>query len=416
MNTRLQVEHPVTEYITNVDLVEEMIKIAAGEKIGYKQQDIPLNGWAFESRVYAENPFQKFLPSIGWLERYIEPYGENIRCDSGIREGSEISIHYDPLICKLVTYGKDRDAALAKMREALDQYVIRGVNNNISFLRALCDHPRFIKGNITTAFIEEEYPDGFHGIELTNDKLISLLSSTILVAQQRLAIKKSITGQLSTVNFDLLENENLFVKINNSHLYIAQLSLKKDNFNDDNDDFLIDDESVTNDIDYLSYNLTFRKLDYEQPEQAIDEIQNINISTNYINGDIVFHTYLDNKTDILQCIDVKDESNEYKFQYEGNEFTCQLLTAKELELSKFMPIAEEIDTSKVILSPMPGGILFKMMVNEGEQVNEGQEICIVEAMKMQNILRASKSGVISKIHAQTGDTVASEQVLVEFED
>merc|ERR1719471_2666358 len=163
MNTRLQVEHPVTEYITGVDLVEQMIAVAEGKPISYTQDDIGINGWAIESRVYAEDPFKGFLPSIGTLEKYCEPFpgADDVRSDSGVREGSEIQVHYDPMICKLVTYGRDREESLQRMREALDSYVIHGVNHNIPFLRELCDHPKFISGDITTKFIEEEYPDGF---------------------------------------------------------------------------------------------------------------------------------------------------------------------------------------------------------------------------------------------------------------
>ena len=196
MNTRLQVEHPVTELITQLDLVEWMIRVAVGEEL-FPQSAVKLVGWAFEARVYAEDPLRGFLPSIGQLLKYKEPRGENIRVDSGVREGSEISIHYDPMISKLITYGKDRPSALQRMREALDSYVIRGVTHNINFLRSLTDHPRYIDGNITTKFISEEYPEGYTGSALTSMQRHALTSAAVLVVKRKMLNSASIAAAKS---------------------------------------------------------------------------------------------------------------------------------------------------------------------------------------------------------------------------
>ena len=189
MNTRLQVEHPVTEAITGLDLVEHMIRVAAGQPLSFAQKDVRLEGWALESRVYAEDPLRGFLPSIGKLVRYVEPRGEGVRVDSGVREGSDISVYYDPMISKLITYAPTRNEALARMRAALDQYVIRGVTHNINFLRSLCDHPRFIRGDLSTAFIPEEYPDGYKGAEMSDEDVVVLLGTAVAVrARQALGV------------------------------------------------------------------------------------------------------------------------------------------------------------------------------------------------------------------------------------
>lgn len=197
MNTRLQVEHPITECITGLDLVELMIRVAAGERLPITQDDVKINGWAFESRIYAEDPLNSFLPSIGRLQRYIPPDG-NVRIDSGVEEGSDISIYYDPMIAKVITTGKDRAEALENSNIALDKFVIRGVRHNINFVRSLYNHPEFVKGNISTKFIEQYYPDGFKGHELTESERRTLLSTAVLVHLSQIRLEETITGQLDT--------------------------------------------------------------------------------------------------------------------------------------------------------------------------------------------------------------------------
>jgi propionyl-CoA carboxylase alpha chain len=395
MNTRLQVEHPVTELITGVDLVEQMINIAAGRKLPMKQEDVKLEGWAFESRVYAENPLQGFLPSIGFLERYIEPVGTNVRCDSGIREGSEISIHYDPLICKLVTYGENRDVALEEMRQALDKYVIRGVTNNINFLRSLTDHPRFIDADMTTNFIPEEYPDGYLGHTLNETQTEALVTAAVLVHYERLQGQLSISGQ--NARFDTAEildvaTGALIVKVKDQ-TYVARLFVD------------IDEELDTEDI-----TLTYARVD---GENVTDE-KEISVDCDYSNGDILFNAYIDNTSFAFQTVEVSDRSSDYTLSFMGSPYQVSVESPLQAGLSEYMPLKAEIDTEKMILSPMPG-VVHSVAVKVGDIVVPGQEICVVEAMKMQNALRAVGGGVVKSVNYQAGDIVAAEDILIELE-
>uniref|UniRef100_A0A8C1YLH6 Propionyl-CoA carboxylase alpha chain, mitochondrial n=1 Tax=Cyprinus carpio TaxID=7962 RepID=A0A8C1YLH6_CYPCA len=320
MNTRLQVEHPITECITGLDLVHQMIRIAKGYKLQQKQSDIPINGWAIESRVYAEDPYKSFgLPSIGRLSQYQEPLNlPNVRVDSGIQEGSDISIYYDPMISKLVTYGKTREEALKKMEEALDNYVIRGVTHNIPLLREIIVHPRFVSGDISTKFLPEVYPDGFKGHMLTAGERRELLATTaaLYVAVEIDGEKVEVSGEWN------LASALLPITINGKH----------------------------------------RNLQVDK------------------------HKY----------------------------FKLRVLSKLAAYLSKHMPEKIPEDTSSILRSPMPGSVVA-VSVKPGDNVAEGQEICVIEAMKMQNSMTAAKTAKVKSVHCKAGDTVGEGDLLVELE-
>uniref|UniRef100_A0A4W6BVB8 Propionyl-CoA carboxylase alpha chain, mitochondrial n=1 Tax=Lates calcarifer TaxID=8187 RepID=A0A4W6BVB8_LATCA len=336
MNTRLQVEHPITECITGLDLVEQMIRVAKGYRLQHKQEDIPINGWAIESRVYAEDPYKSFgLPSIGRLSQYHEPLNlSNVRVDSGIQEGSDISIYYDPMISKLVTYGATRSEALARMEDALDNYVIRGVTHNIPLLREIITHPRFISGDISTNFLPEVYPDGFKGHQLEADTRRELLAS---------AAALYITAQLRSQRF----------------LGEVEVSGQWD---------------LASPLLPLTINSTHK---------------------------------------MLQCLS-RDASGNIVLQYLGTSFQVRVLSKLAAELNSYMPEKVPEDTSSILRSPMPG-TMVAVSVKPGDTVAEGQEICVIEAMKMQNSLTAVKQAKVKSVHCKPGDTVGEGDLLVELE-
>uniref|UniRef100_A0A673GVJ9 Propionyl-CoA carboxylase alpha chain, mitochondrial n=1 Tax=Sinocyclocheilus rhinocerous TaxID=307959 RepID=A0A673GVJ9_9TELE len=333
MNTRLQVEHPITECITGLDLVQQMIRIAKGYKLQHKQSDIPINGWAVESRVYAEDPYKSFgLPSIGRLSQYQEPLDlPNVRVDSGIQEGSDISIYYDPMISKLVTYGKTREEALKKMEDALDNYVIRGVTHNIPLLREIIVHPRFVSGDISTKFLPEVYPDGFKGHMLTAGERRELLATAaaLYVAVEIDGEKVEVSGEWN------LASALLPITINGKHR-----TLQCSFFN----------------LRYLCNHFS------------------------------------------VSCV----------------QFKLRVLSNLAASLSKHMPEKVPEDTSSILRSPMPGSVVA-VSVKPGDNVAEGQEICVIEAMKMQNSMTAAKTAKVKSVHCKAGDTVGEGDLLVELE-
>lgn len=419
MNTRLQVEHPITEQITGVDIVEEMIRVAAGHKLNYKQSDIGINGWAFESRVYAEDPLKGFLPSIGRLQRYVEPRGSNVRVDSGIKEGSEISVYYDPMISKLVTYGKDRDQALQYMREALDSYVIRGVTHNINFLRSLCDHPRFIEGRLTTNFIPDEYPQGYKGAQLSDVKARELAAAATIVYSRLLLTQLSISGKSASFNP---------TNIHKSKLQSIIVTVGAQQYRINVTDAVVIESSQT-----LKLRITPLHTPSAERLDAATTLQNENIAalqdntvelteqavectieSTYQRGDVVFTTTIDGASSTLQIQRVSDGSNKYVIQASGTAFVVDIHTEQEAKLARYMPVIALKDTSKLVLSPMPG-VVFSVNVKVGDKVVPGQEVAVVEAMKMQNALRAVSDGVVKAVHVKKGQTVAADETLIELE-
>jgi len=373
MNTRLQVEHPVTELITGVDLVEQMIRSAAGEELSLSQDDITLTGWAVESRIYAEDPLRNFLPSIGRIERYIPPTDiEGVRIDTGIEEGSEISIFYDPMIAKLCTYAPTRDEAIAQMSLALDAYYLRGISHNVNFLSAVMAHPRFQSGNLSTNFIAEEYPDGFEGADLPQASLDTLVAVALVANECEQARAATISGQFSAPDFSLRE-----------------------------------DWIVT--LDGEVYEVGYKEA--TAGRDVFFDGRFLNIQTNWTPGNPLFSGLINGEPFTVE-IDKTDSG--VRLAYDGASLEALVQTPRLAELAAYMPEKIAPDTSKMLLCPMPG-LIVSVAVEEGEEVFAGQALAVVEAMKMENILRAEKDAVVSKVLAAPGDSFAVDQVIMEFE-
>jgi propionyl-CoA carboxylase alpha chain len=367
MNTRLQVEHPITEYITGVDLVEQMIRVGAGLNLSVKQEDIKINGHATECRVYAEDPYKNFLPSIGRLTRYVEPMQghPNVRCDSGLYEGLEISMYYDPMICKLITYGKTRDESLQYMRKALDSYIIRGVRHNVAFLRSVIDHPRYIAGKLATAFIAEEWAEGFKGANMTAVEINELIASASVMHY-----KRTMRDSCCDVPAD-----EFIMKIQGKEHEVKIVAKSEDTFD------------VTVDNTLLS---TVAKWD---------------VDTILLNGTV-------NGKDVV-CHYVQGLAAGLRVQQIGTEFDVTILSKKQKKLWNFLPEKVMMDTSKMVLSPMPGRVT-SVSVKPGDKVDIGDEVCCLEAMKMSNILRSEAKGTVKKVNTKAGDNVQTDDLLIEF--
>jgi propionyl-CoA carboxylase alpha chain len=372
MNTRLQVEHPVTELVTGQDLVEMMIRVAAGEKLALAQNDVTLTGWAMESRVYAEDPFRNFMPSIGRLSGYREPRGEGVRVDSGVYEGGEVSMHYDPMISKLITYGDDREQAIGRMVDALDAYYIRGVNHNISFLNALMVHPRFVAGELTTNFIEEEFPEGFNADLVPQNNPHIPLVVAAAVHQEYRERSAQISGQSQGHEYQVPDQ---WVVITGSDEVAVSMTLTMSGF-------LV---SIGND-------------DYS-------------VATDWALGAPLFEADINGQAVTVQ---VERSGSGYRLFYRGAEINALVLSPKAAQLNKLMLEKVPADLSKYLLSPMPG-LLVKLAVKEGDQVKAGEELAVVEAMKMENSLRAVNDGIVAKISAAAGDSLVVDQAILEFE-
>lgn len=389
MNTRLQVEHPVTELITGVDLVEQMINVAAGEKLSIAQDDIQLNGWAMESRLYAEDPYRKFLPSIGRLTRYRPPAegdigdGNIIRNDTGVYEGGEISMYYDPMIAKLCTWGETRDDAIQTMCEALDMFELEGIGHNLPFLSAVMGHDRFRSGNITTAFIAEEYPEGFQGVDLTQGEINSIASGAaammLVEAERREALQSIDLGSTNHGEYEYV------VQIGETPIPV-QVSRS--------------DDKVEGTFDI-----------------SIDDGPDQQIFCTYTPGDTltVFSSSEDKSArGVNYYLKTNRTADGFRIRTRGADLDVKVLTPRVAELLALMPVKEAADTSKYLLCPMPG-LVIDLKVSVGDSIEEGQPLAIVEAMKMENVLKAEKSGKVKEIPVKTGDSLAVDAVIMEFE-
>ena len=373
MNTRLQVEHPVTELVTGLDLVELMIQVAAGQKLPFTQDDITLKGWAIESRVYAEDPFRNFMPSIGRLTRYQPPEeSDTVRVDTGVFEGGEVSMYYDPMIAKLVTYGETREEATDNMVDALDAYYIRGVNHNISFLNALMIHPRFRSGELTTNFIAEEFPDGFRPDDLEHPHPDLPVIVAAAVNQNYRTRSAGLSGQ--TEGMPCVVPTDWKVLIGDR----------------------VADVSVT--IQSDGYAVTVDGKPYT-------------VITSWTRTRPLFRASI-NGRDI--CVQVDRDGVGYKVFTKGSEFDVRVFTPRTAELNGHMLEKEPPDLSKFLLSPMPG-LLVGLRVNVGDEVKVGEELAVVEAMKMENSLKALANGVVKEIRAEVGDSLKVDQPIIEFE-
>nr|XP_045607835.1 propionyl-CoA carboxylase alpha chain, mitochondrial-like [Procambarus clarkii] len=379
MNTRLQVEHPITECITGVDLVHQMIRIAKGHPLRISQKDILIRGWAIESRVYAEDPFKSFgLPSIGRLSKYQEPlHLPKVRCDSGVEEGSEISIYYDPMICKLVCYGNNREEAIENSINALDAYVIRGVTHNIPLLRDILTEDHFISGDISTNYLPQVYPEGFKGRQLTPREQIDL---TALLASIHL---KNMLRSCNFVNETKIRSSskipatwNLVIKFGNQEVPCLVKVV--------DGNFKVAVNGVT-----VTVNGRF------------------NLASPLIEANI------DGTQETVQLIKL-GSAGEIRIRYRGTAFQSQVLSKDVHQYMSLIPEKPKIDQSKQVLSPMPG-LVKSIACAPGNMVAEGQEVCVIEAMKMQNSLTIAASGKVKAVYVKEGETVEEEQVLVELE-
>ncbi|XP_023477550.1 propionyl-CoA carboxylase alpha chain, mitochondrial isoform X1 [Equus przewalskii] len=431
MNTRLQVEHPVTECITGLDLVQEMIRVAKGYPLRHKQADIPINGWAVECRVYAEDPYKSFgLPSIGRLSQYQEPiHLPGVRVDSGIQPGSDISIYYDPMISKLITYGSDRTEALKRMEDALDNYVIRGVTHNIALLREVIINSRFIKGDINTKFLSDVYPDGFKGHKLTENERNQLLA---------IASSLFVASQLRAQRF--LEHENSRVPIIKPQVATWELSIKLHDevhavvASNSGPTFSVEVDgsklNVTSTWNLASPLLSVNIDGTERTIQCLSREAGGTMSIQFlgtVKSDAEMGTRAEPAARGTMLEAVKSQLKMYVKQTGSahlarspqtsksyRHYKVHILTKLAAELNKFMLEKVAEDTSSTLRSPMPG-VVVAVSVKPGDMVAEGQEICVIEAMKMQNSMTAGKTGKVKLVHCKAGDTVGEGDLLVELE-
>ena len=381
MNTRLQVEHPVTEAITGVDLVEQMIRVAAGEKLSFTQDEVKIDGWAIENRVYAEDPYRGFLPSTGRLTRYQPPVAgweddgaangrrgvDGVRVDDGVYEGGEVSMFYDPMIAKLVTWGPTRDAAADLQIAALDAFEIEGVGHNIDFVSAIMQHPRFRSGELTTGFIAEEYPDGFTGAATSDEVKRNLAAIAGFIATARSDRARLVDDQLGQPLEALGEWS---VKIGDKRMAV---SIRQD-------DILVDDERVDLAMEYTPGD---RLVEAEIGEEAL-------------------------------TVKVETTANGLKMTTRGAIHKVEILPARVAHLARHMIAKVAPDMSKYLICPMPG-LLVSLSVKVGDKVEAGQPLAVVEAMKMENILRAEKTAVVKSVNAKAGESLAVDAVILELE-
>ncbi|WP_390910648.1 acetyl-CoA carboxylase biotin carboxylase subunit [Pseudosulfitobacter sp. SM2401] len=393
MNTRLQVEHPVTELITGVDLVEQMIRVANGEPLSIKQSDVKLNGWAIENRLYAEDPYRGFLPSIGRLTRYRPPMEQAagplldndkwqgdapsadvaVRNDTGVYEGGEISMYYDPMIAKLCTWAPTRDAAIEAMRVALDSFEVEGIGHNLPFLSAVMDHPIFIAGEMTTAFIEEQYPEGFQGVELAEDDLRRIAAATAAMNRVSEIRRTRVTGRMDNHERKVGTDWNVTLQGASFGMVIS--------------------------ADRDGSNVTF------------EDGTCMRVTGLWTPGDQLAQMIVDGAPLVLK---VGKISGGFRIRTRGADMKVHVRTPRQAELALLMPEKVAPDTSKLLLCPMPG-LVVKLNVEIGEEVQEGQALCTIEAMKMENILRAEKKGIVAAINASAGASLAVDEVIMEFE-
>ncbi|MGB0798937.1 MAG: acetyl-CoA carboxylase biotin carboxylase subunit [Planktomarina sp.] len=377
MNTRLQVEHPVTELITGVDLVEQMIRVANGEALSITQDDVKINGWAMESRLYAEDPYRNFLPSIGRLTRYRPPAEfvsdtAVVRNDTGVYEGGEISMFYDPMIAKLCTWAPTRAAAIDGMEHALDAFEVEGIGHNIPFLSAVMAHDKFRSGNITTAFIEEEYPEGFEGVDL--DQATQQVVGACVAAMYRVAeIRRTrVTGRMD--NHERRVRDDWMVSLQGQ------------------------DYPVVIKADPTGATVQFEGRDIRV---ASDWTPGMSLALMNVDGNDI-------------ALKVDRIANGYRVRFRGADTNVHVRSPRAWQMAQMMPEKVAPDTSKLLLCPMPG-LIVKIDVAVGDEVQEGQTLCSVEAMKMENILKAERKSVVTKINAAPGDSLAVDEIIMEFE-
>ena len=380
MNTRLQVEHPVTELVTGIDLVEQMIRVAAGEKLKLKQADVKLTGWAVESRVYAEDPTRNFLPSTGRLTTYRPPRekqadGITVRNDTGVYEGGEISIWYDPMIAKLVTHAKTREAAIDAQADALDAFAIDGIRHNIPFLAALMAHPRWRAGKLSTGFIAEEFPKGFHNRAPQGESAKMLAAVAAAIDHVLGDRKRRISGQMA-----------------------GRLVTRESR------------RAVWLDGEEIRLGVSARDGEIIVALEEGDEGKPYALGSLWKPGEPVWSGTVNGKPVSVQ---VRPAANGFLLSWRGTFAKAHVYTEREANYARLMPLKTETDTGKKLLCPMPG-LVRAIAVSEGQEVKAGEPLAVVEAMKMENVLRAERDGTVKKLHAKPGDSLAVDAVIMEF--
>jgi propionyl-CoA carboxylase alpha chain len=376
MNTRLQVEHPVTELVTGIDLVEQMIRVAAGEKLSLRQGDVKLTGWAVETRVYAEDPYRGFVPSAGRLVRYRPPAershdGVTVRNDTGVYEGGEIPLFYDPMIAKLVTHAGDRETAIAAQADALDAFTIEGIRHNIPFLAALMHHPRFRAGTLSTGFIAEEFPEGFHPVVPDGEVAQIMVAVATAIDHVLGERKRQISGQMA--GRVVTRERRRLVRLGD-------------------DEHVIDVARAGDDIVVAFAQGAHR------------------LRSDWKGGDVLWSGTFDDRH---VAVHVRPIANGFELAWRGIEAKAYVFTEREAEAARLMPVNKMADSGKALRCPMPG-LVLSVAVAEGQEVKAGETLAVVEAMKMENVLRAERDGVIKSIHAKVGDSLAVDAVILEF--
>ncbi|TPM93617.1 acetyl/propionyl/methylcrotonyl-CoA carboxylase subunit alpha [Mesorhizobium sp. B2-1-3A] len=379
MNTRLQVEHPVTELVTGLDLVEEMIRIAAGERLRFGQDDVKLDGWAIESRLYAEDPYRNFLPSIGRLTRYRPPVegrredGTVVRNDTGVFEGGEISMYYDPMIAKLCAWAPERSGAIDAMARALDDFEVEGIGHNLPFLSAVMAQPRFREGRLTTAYIAEEFPDGFQGVE-PNDTQARLLAAVAAFINARIARRSAqISGALANHPRSIGKD------------WVATVA--------DREFALVMVQDEASDV------------------IAFADGPGLAVSSDWLPGDSHATFVVDGKA---AGVKVSLNGSGLRLRWRGIDVTAFVRSPRVAELARLMPVKTPPNTSKMLLCPMPG-IITSLAVQVGDTVEAGQTLATVEAMKMENVLRAERRAVVKALATRAGASLAVDELIMEFE-
>jgi propionyl-CoA carboxylase alpha chain len=383
MNTRLQVEHPVTELVTGIDLVEQMIRVAAGERLSLAQADVSPKGWAVESRIYAEDPYRGFLPSIGRLVRYRPPQegarsDATVRVDSGVDEGGEISLYYDPMIAKLVTRAPDRAGAIIAMSDALDAFAIEGVQHNIPFLDAVMQNPRFRSGKLSTDFIAEEFPNGFHGVKARGETLLVLAAVAAALDHAYGERKRRISGQLT--GRAVMREKRRVVRIGDAEVRLEVLR---------------QEDAVA--------------VRFDQSADA--KRRTAILQSHWKPGDPVWAGLVDGDEIALH---VRPLANGFLLSFRGAREKAYVYTEREAALARLMPARTAADAGKFVRSPMPG-LVLSLTVAAGQEVKTGDTLAVVEAMKMENALRAERDGKVRAVHVKPGDSVAVDAAIVEFE-
>jgi propionyl-CoA carboxylase alpha chain len=402
MNTRLQVEHPVTELVTGIDLVEQMIRVAAGEKLTIKQSDVKLTGWAVESRIYAEDPYRGFVPSAGRLVKYRPPAemsagGITLRNDTGVYEGGEIPLFYDPMIAKLVTHAKTREQAIDAQADALDAFTIEGIRHNIPFLARLMQHRRWRAGELSTGFIAEEFPDGFHPAKPEGETARVMAAVATAIDHVLGERKRRISGQLASRTVTRATERMVWL---GEGVFEVDVTRGAVQFGD----------GAQGQEPPSGSTVTLRFRGQQSAGKRGTRAKELRLQSDWKPGDVLWSGTLDGAR---VSVHVRPIANGFELAYRGIEAKAYVFTETEADAARLMPLNKTTDSGKALRCPMPG-LVLSIAVAEGQDIKAGETLAVVEAMKMENVLRAERDGTVKKIHAKPGDSLAVDAVIMEF--